>query len=220
MPKDYAPRHQEIDREYQRQQTLTQDRCLRSLKKSELALGDERFIEKLETAIPLQWSLSSTEISTSVETISASTEQKETISKISTKQVNNFSNLEGLRLVVVDDDVDTLELITFILEEYNVQVTTATSASEALKAIARSSPDIIISDIAMPGEDGYSLMRKVRSLEPEQGGHIPAIALTAFAREEDRILALDAGFQRHIPKPVDPFELVAVVAKLAEQSQQ
>jgi CheY-like chemotaxis protein len=220
VPKDYAPRHQEIDREYQRQQTLTQDRCLRSLKKSELALGDERFIEKLETAIPLQWSLSSTEISTSVETISVSTEQKETISKISTKQVNNFSNLEGLRLVVVDDDVDTLELITFILEEYNVQVTTATSASEALKAIARSSPDIIISDIAMPGEDGYSLMRKVRSLEPEQGGHIPAIALTAFAREEDRILALDAGFQRHIPKPVDPFELVAVVAKLAEQSQQ
>ena len=220
MPKDYAPRHQEIDREYQRQQTLTQDRCLRSLKKSELALGDERFIEKLETAIPLKGSLWSIGISTSVETISASTEQKETISKISTKQVNNFSNLEGLRLVVVDDDVDTLELITFILEEYNVQVTTATSASEALKAIARSSPDIIISDIAMPGEDGYSLMRKVRSLEPEQGGHIPAIALTAFAREEDRILALDAGFQRHIPKPVDPFELVAVVAKLAEQSQQ
>jgi CheY-like chemotaxis protein len=220
VPKDYAPRHQEIDREYQRQQTLTQDRCLRSLKKSELALGDERFIEKLETAIPLKGSLWSIGISTSVETISASTEQKETISKISTKQVNNFSNLEGLRLVVVDDDVDTLELITFILEEYNVQVTTATSASEALKAIARSSPHIIISDIAMPGEDGYSLMRKVRSLEPEQGGHIPAIALTAFAREEDRILALDAGFQRHIPKPVDPFELVAVVAKLAEQSQQ
>lgn len=220
MPKDYAQRHQEIDREYQRQQPLTQDRCLRSLKKSELALGDERFIEKLETAILLQWSLSSTEITTSVDVIAVSTGQKETSLKVYTKQVNNFSNLEGLRLVVVDDDVDTLELITFILEEYNVQVTTATSASEALKAIARSSPDIIISDIAMPGEDGYSLMRKVRSLEPEQGGHIPAIALTAFAREEDRILALDAGFQRHIPKPVDPFELVAVVAKLAEQSQQ
>lgn len=220
MPKDYAPRHQEIDREYQRQQTLTQDRCFRSLKKYEFALGDERFIENLETAIPLQGSFGSTEITTSVDVIPISTGQKETSSKVYTKQVNNFSNLEGLRLVVVDDDVDTLELITFILEEYNVQVTTATSASEALQAIARSTPDIIISDIAMPGEDGYSLIRKVRSLELEQGGHIPAIALTAFAREEDRILALDAGFQRHIPKPVDPFELVAIVAKLAEQSQQ
>ncbi len=118
---------------------------------------------------------------------------------------------------MVDDDVDTLELITFILEEYQMQVTTAASASEALDSLTRSLPHIMISDIAMPGEDGYSLIRKVRNLEAESGGHIPAIALTAFAREEDRILALDAGFQMHVAKPVDPFELVAVVAKLAEQ---
>jgi len=131
--------------------------------------------------------------------------------------VNNFSNIEGLRILVVDDDVDTLELITFILEEYQMQVTTAASASEALDSLTRSLPHIMISDIAMPGEDGYSLIRKVRNLEAESGGHIPAIALTAFAREEDRILALDAGFQMHVAKPVDPFELVAVVAKLAEQ---
>lgn len=131
--------------------------------------------------------------------------------------MNNFSNLEGLRILVVDDDVDTLELITFILEEYQMQVTTAASASEALDSLTRSLPHIMISDIAMPGEDGYSLIRKVRNLEAESGGHIPAIALTAFAREEDRILALDAGFQMHVAKPVDPFELVAVVAKLAEQ---
>jgi CheY-like chemotaxis protein len=131
--------------------------------------------------------------------------------------VNNFSNIEGLRILVVDDDVDTLELITFILEEYQMQVTTAASASDALDSLTRSLPHIMISDIAMPGEDGYSLIRKVRNLEAESGGHIPAIALTAFAREEDRILALDAGFQMHVAKPVDPFELVAVVAKLAEQ---
>lgn len=131
--------------------------------------------------------------------------------------MNNFSNIEGLRILVVDDDVDTLELITFILEEYQMQVTTAASASEALDSLTRSLPHIMISDIAMPGEDGYSLIRKVRNLEAESGGHIPAIALTAFAREEDRILALDAGFQMHVAKPVDPFELVAVVAKLAEQ---
>lgn len=131
--------------------------------------------------------------------------------------MNNFSNLEGLRILVVDDDVDTLELISFILEEYQMQVTTAASASEAFDSLTRSLPHIMISDIAMPGEDGYSLIRKVRNLEAESGGHIPAIALTAFAREEDRILALDAGFQMHVAKPVDPFELVAVVAKLAEQ---
>ncbi len=131
--------------------------------------------------------------------------------------MNNFSNIEGLRILVVDDDVDTLELITFILEEYQMQVTTAASASDALDSLTRSLPHIMISDIAMPGEDGYSLIRKVRNLEAESGGHIPAIALTAFAREEDRILALDAGFQMHVAKPVDPFELVAVVAKLAEQ---
>jgi CheY-like chemotaxis protein len=138
--------------------------------------------------------------------------------------VNNFSILNGLRVLVVDDNVDTLELVTIILGEYGTEVITAASATEAIEAItqgARSAsaqlkPNILISDIAMPGVDGYSLIRKVRTLSSEQGGQIPAIALTAYASEEERTRILDAGFQMHIPKPVEPSELVAVVAKLAQ----
>lgn len=125
---------------------------------------------------------------------------------------------------MVDDNVDTLELVTIILGEYGTEVITAASATEAIEAItqgARSAsaqlkPNILISDIAMPGVDGYSLIRKVRTLSSEQGGQIPAIALTAYASEEERTRILDAGFQMHIPKPVEPSELVAVVAKLAQ----
>jgi len=125
---------------------------------------------------------------------------------------------------VVDDNVDTLELVTIILGEYGTEVITAASATEAIEAItqgARSAsaqlkPNILISDIAMPGVDGYSLIRKVRTLSSEQGGQIPAIALTAYASEEERTRILDTGFQMHIPKPVEPSELVAVVAKLAQ----
>lgn len=138
--------------------------------------------------------------------------------------MNNFSILNGLRVLVVDDNVDTLELVTIILGEYGTEVITAASATEAIEAItqgARSAsaqlkPNILISDIAMPGVDGYSLIRKVRTLSSEQGGQIPAIALTAYASEEERTRILDAGFQMHIPKPVEPSELVAVVAKLAQ----
>lgn len=125
---------------------------------------------------------------------------------------------------MVDDNVDTLELVTIILGEYGTEVITAASATEAIEAItqgARSAsaqlkPNILISDIAMPGVDGYSLIRKVRTLSSEQGGQIPAIALTAYASEEERTRILDTGFQMHIPKPVEPSELVAVVAKLAQ----
>ncbi|HEY9900854.1 MAG TPA: response regulator [Candidatus Sericytochromatia bacterium] len=138
--------------------------------------------------------------------------------------MNNFSILNGLRVLVVDDNVDTLELVTIILGEYGTEVITAASATEAIEAItqgARSAsaqlkPNILISDIAMPGVDGYSLIRKVRTLSSEQGGQIPAIALTAYASEEERTRILDTGFQMHIPKPVEPSELVAVVAKLAQ----
>jgi CheY-like chemotaxis protein len=134
-----------------------------------------------------------------------------------TEQVNDFSSLDGLRVLVVDDNIDSLELITVILDQYGIEIITATSAVEAIEAIAQSIPDILISDIAMPLEDGYSLIRKIRKLSPAQGGQIPAIALTAYAKHEDRLLALEAGFQMHVPKPVDPFELVTVVAKLAQQ---
>ncbi|HEY9611688.1 hybrid sensor histidine kinase/response regulator [Allocoleopsis sp.] len=122
--------------------------------------------------------------------------------------------LEGLRVLVVDDSADTLDLIAFILEQYKAQVTTATSVDEALHAIAQVKPDVIISDIGMPEQDGYSLIRQVRTLEGDGGKQIPAVALTAFAGEEDRTLILNSGFQMHIPKPVEPTELVAIVANM------
>jgi CheY-like chemotaxis protein len=130
--------------------------------------------------------------------------------------VNNSSTLDGLRVLVVDDNIDTLELVTVILEQYGTEVITAASAAEALEAIAQFVPHILISDIAMPGADGYWLIRKIRSLEATQGGFLPAIAMTAYASAEERTRALDAGFQMHVPKPVDPFDLVAVIAKLAQ----
>lgn len=133
--------------------------------------------------------------------------------------LNTFPTLDGLRVLVVDDDTDTLELIGFILEQCKAQVMTATSADEAFNAIAKLKPDVLISDIGMPEEDGYSLIARVRNLEPEQVRQIPAIALTAFAREEERTRALNAGFQMHIPKPVELAKLVTAVANLAGQTQ-
>ncbi|MEW6495655.1 MAG: ATP-binding protein [Cyanobacteriota bacterium] len=132
---------------------------------------------------------------------------------------NTFPTLDGLRVLVVDDCVDTLELIGFILEQCKVQVTTATSAGEAFNAIAKLKPDVLISDIGMPEEDGYSLIARVRNLEPGQVTQIPAIALTAFAREEERNRALNAGFQMHISKPVELAQLVTAVANLAGRTQ-
>lgn len=129
--------------------------------------------------------------------------------------MNDFPSLDGLRILVVDDNIDTLELATVILSQYGTEVITAASVAEAIDALAQFVPDILISDIAMPGEDGYSLMSQVRALEGFQGRVLPAIALTAYAGEAERVLALEAGFQMHVSKPVDPFELVAVVASLA-----
>lgn len=130
--------------------------------------------------------------------------------------MNNFSILGELRVLVIDDNIDTLELVAVILEQYATEVITAASATEAMQVIAQSKPDVLVSDIAMPGVDGYSLIRQVRTLSSEQGGMIPAVALTAYASEEQRTLALESGFQMHVSKPVDPAELVAVVVKLAQ----
>lgn len=127
----------------------------------------------------------------------------------------NFYTLEGLRVLVVDDDLDSLELTSIILEPYGVQVAIAASASEAIEANTKFQPELLICDIAMPVIDGYSFIRQIRSLPPEQGGQIPAIALTACAGEKERTQALNAGFQMHVSKPVDPNQLVAVVASLA-----
>jgi two-component system, chemotaxis family, CheB/CheR fusion protein len=131
--------------------------------------------------------------------------------------VGDVPSLAGVRVLVVDDMANVRELFTTILEQYEASVTTATSASEAL-ATLRANPlgyDVLLSDISMPGEDGYALIRQVRQLSIVEGGQIPAAALTALARSEDATNALAAGFQTHLSKPVSPDRLVIVVASLA-----
>jgi CheY-like chemotaxis protein len=126
--------------------------------------------------------------------------------------------LRGLRAVLVDDDVGSRELVTAVLSHCGVDVTLAASAAEGLAAVQQRTPHVLVSDIEMPEEDGYSLIRKVRALAPEQGGCTPALALTAYARAEDRSRALQAGFQMYLAKPVEPEELIAAVATLATKS--
>ncbi|PYT15184.1 MAG: histidine kinase [Acidobacteria bacterium] len=128
-------------------------------------------------------------------------------------------DLKALRVLVVDDEADTRDMLTVALGNCGADVSAVASTSEALEAIERFQPDVMLSDIKMPGEDGYILMRKLRDLETEKGAHIPAIALTAYAGVEDRLRALSAGFQRHVSKPVEPAELVQVVANLAGRIQ-
>ncbi|HEX8710079.1 MAG TPA: ATP-binding protein [Pyrinomonadaceae bacterium] len=123
--------------------------------------------------------------------------------------------LEGLRLLVVDDEEDTRTLLKMVLETCGASVTTVSSAREALAALKESRHDVLISDLGMPEEDGYALIKKVRALSAEDGGQTPSAALTAYARVEDRMKVLRSGFQIHIPKPVEPAELVTVVANLA-----
>jgi CheY-like chemotaxis protein len=125
------------------------------------------------------------------------------------------SVLKGLRVLVVDDEPDARELLTVTLSQAGAQVTAAASCGEAFKTLVQLKHDVLISDIGMPDQDGYALIRKVRLLDPEQGGRIPAVALTAYAGNEDRTRALSAGFQRHVAKPVDPAELTEVVADVA-----
>ncbi|MDQ2936785.1 MAG: ATP-binding protein [Acidobacteriota bacterium] len=128
------------------------------------------------------------------------------------------AELNGLRVLVVDDEEDSCEMLQFILEACGSQVKTTRSAVAALEAMAEEAFDVLISDIGMPNEDGYSLIAKVRALTKERGGEVPAAALTAYAGEEDRIRVLRSGFQIHVPKPIGPSELVAVVANLARRT--
>jgi signal transduction histidine kinase/CheY-like chemotaxis protein len=123
-------------------------------------------------------------------------------------------SLVGLNVLVVDDEIDALELIKIFLETSGAQVSTAQSVAEALENIKQSAPDVIVSDIGMPGVNGYEFIENVRRLAPEKGGKIPAIALTAYARNEDRLEALRYGFQTHIAKPVEMNELIETVASL------
>ena len=125
--------------------------------------------------------------------------------------------LDGLRVLVVDDEPDTRELLKFGLSSCGARVSAAATAAEALRAIAEEPPEVLISDIGMPETDGYELIRWVRSLPAERGGQTPAVALTAYARAEDRQRAIEAGYQLHVPKPVELSELVAAVSSLARR---
>ncbi len=125
--------------------------------------------------------------------------------------------LLGTRVLVVDDDADARELLRSILAQRGASVRTAGSAAEALAQLEARVPDVLVSDIGMPGQDGYGLIREVRLLPREKGGHVPALALTAFARSDDRRRAISAGFHMHLAKPVEPAELVTVVASLARR---
>jgi signal transduction histidine kinase/ActR/RegA family two-component response regulator len=125
-------------------------------------------------------------------------------------------SIAGLRILLVDDDPTAIELIREVLLQAGCDVRESpTSDDEILRTLAEWRPDVLVSDIEMPGQDGYTLMRKVRALRPDAGGKTPAIALTAFSRAEDRIRSLGAGFNIHVSKPVDPAELQAIIASLA-----
>jgi PAS domain S-box-containing protein len=127
----------------------------------------------------------------------------------------NVPDLVDLRVLVVDDDPDTLEVLCRILEKYGAQTHGASSCMEALELFHEWRPNILVSDLGMPGEDGYDLISKVRTLPDAEGGRIPAAALTAYVREEDCLDALAAGYQVHIPKPVEPYRLATEVAGLS-----
>jgi PAS domain S-box-containing protein len=130
------------------------------------------------------------------------------------------TRLDGVRVLVVDDDRDALDLASAILSQAGAVVKTCSSASEALQAFPQWRPDVLVSDIEMPGEDGYALIRKIRARESERTGKTPAVALTAYGRVQDRMLALTAGFNMHVPKPVDPGELTTIIASLAARAPQ
>lgn len=125
--------------------------------------------------------------------------------------------LDGLRILVVDDEGDTRELLKQGLEYCGAKVYVVGGAAEALDALASNLPDVLISDIGMPGVDGYALIRQIRGLAPNRGGRVPAIALTAYTRTEDRLQALRAGYDMHVPKPVELAELVAVAATVVRR---
>jgi len=124
--------------------------------------------------------------------------------------------LQGVWVLIVEDEHDAREVLTLVLKLYRAEVMAVGSAAEALTAMDEWLPDVLVVDIGLPDEDGYALMRRLRSLKPDQGGRVPALALTAFSRTGDRKRALSAGFQAHMVKPADPAELVSVVAQLSK----
>lgn len=133
--------------------------------------------------------------------------------RVTTRRSTMARPLEGIRVLVVDDENDARDLAAMVLAQAGADVTEAASAAEALRALHRQRPDVVVSDIGMPGQDGHTLIRTIRDL-PSPLGAVRAMAVTAFARSEDRHRSLDAGFDLHVVKPVDPTNLVGSVARL------
>ncbi len=127
------------------------------------------------------------------------------------------ARLNGKKILVVEDEPDSRQMIEAILQMHDAQVQSVADVPAALQIFPLWKPDVLVSDIGLPGEDGYSLLRQLRALPDEQGGAIPALALTAFARESDRIAAQEAGFQDHLTKPISPTQLAVAVALLVEE---
>ncbi len=134
------------------------------------------------------------------------------------KALPTHAVLARRRILVVDDEEDNREVLKVLLEESGAHVVTAASTSEALRAVREARPELLVSDIGMPGEDGYRLIAQVRALPAEEGGGVPAVALTAYARVEDRARALTAGFNMHVAKPVEPTELLSILSNLVALS--
>lgn len=135
-----------------------------------------------------------------------------------THSARRGSSLDGVRVLLVDDHPVVRQVITRLLEERGVKVMAVTGASEALEALERERPSVVLSDIHMPGDDGYALIRKIRALPPDRGGQIPAVALTRVTGVEEQARVLRAGFQDHVAKPIDARRLVEVVTMLGKQS--
>jgi len=133
--------------------------------------------------------------------------------------LNPSPKLEGVRVMIVDDELDTREMLRIMIGQLGAEVKACDSSQQALRVLMEWSPDVIVSDIEMPDEDGYELIRKVRMSEATSGARqIPAVALTAYGRVEDRVRALSAGYQMHVAKPAEPAELAVVIASLATRS--
>lgn len=145
----------------------------------------------------------------------ASTSDLAQVSQFEEHPIGSPATLAGLQVLVVEDEADARAWVSTVLQESGADVITADSVDQALTALTQVKPDVLVSDIAMPGEDGYELIRRIRQLEPAVGGRIPAVALTAYASAEDYQKALAAGFQLHIAKPIRAAELIAVIADLA-----
>jgi CheY-like chemotaxis protein len=131
----------------------------------------------------------------------------------SRKLLDQLPSLDDVEILVVDDEVSAREIITEVLRHCGARVTAVASAAEAMTALKKSPPDVLVSDIGMPNENGYELISRIRTL----GSEVPAVALTAYAKTEDRMRALAAGFNTHVPKPVEPAELALVIASLVER---